>query len=170
MRVSMNHNSLPSSCGTFNFGEVEDYAIDIKCNLVTSTLDDNGNGTLRKVSECVEIGEDVLFDASLNGATLLVTSEQIWVEDNWRWIAAEGSNIEIKANGINRVLKIPEGTTMEIQNLKFVGGSASNGSAIDNLGNLTLRDCEVRRAVGSDSNPLRNRGMLNVYGNCDIGL
>jgi hypothetical protein len=170
MRVSMNHNGFPSSCGTFNFGEVEDYAIDIKCNLVTSTLDNNGNGTLRKVSECVDIGEDVLFDASLNGATLLVTSEQIWVEDNWRWIAAEGSDIEIKADGINRVLKIPIGTSMEIQNLQFVGGSAINGSAIDNLGTLILRDCSVRRAAGSDSNPLRNRGILNFYGNCDIGL
>ena len=35
MRVTMQYNAVPSSCGSFNFGEVEDYTV----NLGTGTLD-----------------------------------------------------------------------------------------------------------------------------------
>ncbi len=168
MRVSMRYNSAPSSCSVFANGEVEDYALDIKCNLVTSTLDDSGNGTLRNVSTCVADGEDVLFDPSLFNQSILITTGQISVEGNWKWMATEGSNIEIRAEGVNRVLKIFAGNSIEIQNLKFVGGSATNGSAIDNLGTLTLRDCGIYRGDGFDSNVLRNRGSMDFFGNCDI--
>ncbi len=88
---------------------------------------------------------------------------------NWLWMPAAGSNITVEANGINRVLKVLAGNSIEIQNLTFIGGYASNGSAIDNLGTLTLRDCILQRETGSSANTLRNTGLLNIYGNCDIG-
>lgn len=169
MRVSMRYNATPSSsCGTFANGEVEDYMLNIKCNMVTSTLDDAGNGTLRNVSACVDAGDNILFASSLNGQTLNVTSSQISVVDELKWMANAGANIQIQAVGINRILKIPIGTSMEVQNLKFVGGTATDGSAIDNLGTLILRDCDIHPAVGSNSIPLRNRGNMNVFGICDI--
>lgn len=168
MRVAMRYGATPSSsCGTYNNGEVEDYALDIRCNLVTSASD-SGNGSLRNVSACVDDGEDVLFDASLNGQTLSVTSSQITVDGDWRWMATAGSNIQISAVGVNRILKVPAGFSAEIQNLKFVGGTAAQGSAIDNLGSLILRDCDVYPAAGSGSIPLRNTGTMDVFGNCDI--
>ncbi len=168
MRVAMRYNATPSSsCGTFNYGEVEDYALDIKCNLVTSTLDDAGNGTLRNVSGCVDDGENIVFATTLNNQIITVNSSQMTANGHWKWMATAGSNIEVKASGINRVLNIPSGNTVEIQNLKISGGTAANGSAIDNSGTLILSDCDLHRALGS-GNALRNRGQLTLFGVNDI--
>ena len=170
MRVSMRYNSNPSSsCSLFANGEVEDYVLNIKCNLVTSNQDDAGNGTLRNVSQCVDDGEDVLFDPSLNGQILKVMDGQIQVEGNWKWMAEAGSNITIQAEGVNRVLKIQAGNSIEIQNLNFIGGSALDGNAIDNLGDLILRDCNLYKPAGSQTSVLRNRGTVEIFGQCDIG-
>ncbi|MDZ4748676.1 MAG: GEVED domain-containing protein [Saprospiraceae bacterium] len=168
MRVSMRYNATPSSsCGTHEYGEVEDYALNIRCNLVTSTLDNAENGTLRNVSACADDGEDILFASTLNNQTINLSSTQLTVDGHWKWMAAAGSNIEIKANSIPRVLIIPAGMTAEIQNLIITGGTNTNGSAIDNLGTLTLRDTKLYRATGTNT-ALRNRGPLTVIGICDI--
>ena len=76
--------------------------------------------------------------------------------------------VAVRVPPITLMMKIPAGFSIEIQNLKFVGGSADNGSVIDNLGNLILRDCNLFRAIGSSSNVLRNTGTVDIFGNCDI--
>jgi hypothetical protein len=168
MRVAMQYASPPSSsCGTYGYGEVEDYALNIRCNLVTSTTD-SGNGSLRNVALCVDNGEDVLFAPSLNGQTINVNSTQIVADGVWKWMATAGSNIQINAVNTTRILRVPAGFSAEIQNLKFVGGTAAQGSVIENLGTLILRDCDLFPAAGSGSTPLRNTGTLNVFGACDI--
>jgi hypothetical protein len=169
IRVAMKYNGAPALCEAFGFGEVEDYTLKVKCNLVTSTTD-SGNGSLRNVSLCVNDGEPVLFAPSLNNQTINVTSAQIMSDGQWKWMADAGTNITIQAVGINRILKVPVGTSAEIQNLKLIGGTAAEGSAIDNLGSLILRDCIVRSAPSSGSIPIRNTGTFNLYGVCNIGF
>jgi hypothetical protein len=167
MRVAMRYNNFPTSCGTFNNGEVEDYALNIKCNLVTSTSD-SGNGSLRNVSLCVNDGEDVLFAPSLNGQIINVTTGPITADGVWKWMANPGTNIQIKALNITRILSIPTGKSAEIQNLTLVGGTAAQGSAIDNAGMLVLRDCNVHPAPNTSTTPIKNTGTFNVFGVCDI--
>jgi hypothetical protein len=164
----MRYNQTPSSsCNTYSDGEVEDYALNIRCNLVTTTAD-SGNGSLRNVSGCADDNEPILFATSLNGQTLLVSGSQITSDGIWKWMPGANTNITVQASGVNRVLKVAAGTSVEAQNLKFIGGTAAQGSAIDNQGTLILRDCDVLPATGSSSIPLRNTGELSVFGNCDI--
>ncbi len=168
MRVAMRYNQTPSSsCGTFGDGEVEDYALNVRCNLVTSTSD-SGNGSLRSVATCVDDNEPVLFASSLNGQTLTVTGAQIISDGQWKWMAGENTNITIQASAVNRILRVAAGTNMEIQNLTFIGGTATTATAIDNQGTLLLRNCNIHPAVGSTNTPLRNTGQLTMEGVCDI--
>ena len=167
LRVAMKYNSAPALCEAFGFGEVEDYTLKVKCNLVTSTSD-SGNGSLRNVSLCVDDGDPVLFAPSLNNQTITVTGTQLISDGIWKWMATAGSNITIQAVSVNRIIRIPVGFSAEIQNLNLIGGTAAEGSAIDNLGSLILRDTNVHPAAGSGSIPIRNTGSISIYGNCDI--
>ena len=171
MRVSMRYNATPtSSCGTYDYGEVEDYALNIRCNLVTSTADDSGNGTLRNVSTCADDSENILFASTLNNQIINITTGPLVVDGIWKWMATAGSNIQINAGAITRLLTVPVGKSMEIQNLKLYGGTTSTGSTIDNAGTLILRDSNVYPATGSGSIPVRNNGTTNIFGLCNIKL
>jgi hypothetical protein len=171
MRVAMRYNATPSSsCGTYENGEVEDYTLNIRCNLVTSTADDTGNGTLRNVSTCADDSENILFSAALNNQIINITNGPIVVDGIWKWMATAGTNIQIKAGTITRLLTVPLGKSMEIQNLKLYGGTTATGSTIDNAGTLLLRDTNVYPAAGSSSIPVRNNGTANIFGLCNIRL
>lgn len=167
MRISMKNAPITSSCEAFVYGEVEDYSVKIKCNLVTSTTE-SGNGSLRSVSFCVADGDPVLFSPTLNNQVITLTSGALTSDGIWKWFADANSNITIKAAGAttNRILNIPVGKSAEIQNLKFLGGNATIANVIDNLGTLILRNCELRPPTGSTVSPLRNAsgGQTTIIG------
>jgi hypothetical protein len=167
-RVIMSRNPITSSCGTHDRGEVEDYTLNIRCNLVTTTAD-SGNGSLRMVSSCADDGENILFAPSLNNQTLNVENTAITVDGVWKWMATAGSNIQVKAaSNVSRVLTVPSGKSIEIQNLKIVGGNIGQYNAIENFGTLVLRDCDIHRTAGSNNPALRNAGTLTIFGTTDV--
>jgi hypothetical protein len=168
MRVAMKRGLTSStSCELFNYGEVEDYKIDIRCNMVTTTSD-SGNGSLRNVSMCADNLEPILFAPSLNNSIINVNA-QINADGQWKWMADNNTNITIQAvSPTSRVLSIVAGTSVEIQNLKIIGGTNQNGSAVDNSGTLILRNTDLKQATGTNTIPLRNSGFLQIEGSCDI--
>lgn len=169
MRIALRYNAVPPSCGSYDFGEVEDYSINIKCNLVTSSADDNGNGTLRNVSICADDNENILFTPALNNQIITISAGPLIVDGAWKWMANTGTNITIKAaQNVSRLLSIPAGKSAEIQYLTLIGGNTSPGSAIDNAGTLILRNDMVKPATSSSTIPIRNTGVMNVFGPTNI--
>ncbi|MEP6794504.1 MAG: GEVED domain-containing protein [Saprospiraceae bacterium] len=169
MRIAIRYNAIPPSCGSYDFGEVEDYSVNIKCNLVTSASDDSGNGTLRNVSICADDNENILFAPTLNNQTINISAGPIVVDGIWKWMPDLGTNITIKAgSAVSRLLSIPVSKSAEIQYLTLIGGNTSPGSAIDNAGILILRNSIVKPATSSSTIPIRNTGVMNVFGPTNI--
>ncbi|MGB4846544.1 MAG: GEVED domain-containing protein [Saprospiraceae bacterium] len=169
MRIAIRFNAVPLSCGSYDFGEVEDYSVLIKCNMVTSALDDSGNGTLRNVSICADDNENILFAPALNNQTINISAGPIIVDGLWKWMPDPGTNITIKAGPtVSRLLSIPISKSAEIQYLTLIGGNTSPGSAIDNAGTLILRNSVVKPATSSSTIPIRNTGVMNVFGPTNI--
>ncbi|MBR3549767.1 MAG: leucine-rich repeat protein [Treponema sp.] len=55
-------------------------------------------------------------------------------------IVGEGSGATINANTRGRVLNIPSGTNVTLENITLKSGSATNGGGINNAGNLTINE------------------------------
>ncbi len=169
MRIAVRFNAVPSSCGSYDYGEVEDYSVLIKCNMVTSTTDDSGNGTLRNVSMCADDNENILFAPALNNQIINVSAGPLVVDGAWKWMPEAGTNITIKAGpAVSRLLSIPINKSADIQYLTLIGGTTSPGSAIDNAGTLILRNSIVKPAINSATIPIRNTGVMNVFGPTNI--
>ncbi len=78
MRIAMRFNEMPSSCGSFNFGEVEDYTINIMDPAASNCPNDvvetgtYTNGTIEVFESntfidsdaIVELGADITYDAA----------------------------------------------------------------------------------------------------------
>jgi|GEM_PF-7014106 len=167
MRVSLNSLDEPMPCDAFWIGEVEDYLVNIKCNLVTST-NEEGNGSLRYVANCVDRGEAVLFSPVLDNEIIQITNSPIEVIDNWKWKADSSLNITITSENILRAINIPAYKSLEIEKLKIYGGMANQGSVIENNGILILRNCGLYATYTSDNVTLLNYGILKILGNCLI--
>jgi hypothetical protein len=169
MRVVMKRSALPTSCEVFEYGEVEEYMVNIRCNLVTSATD-TGNGSLRNVSTCADDNEPILFAPTLNNSIINVTQGPIICDGQWKWMADAGTNIQIKAVGITKVLSVPLQKSVEVQNLEITGGTASQGSAIDNIGTLILRNSTLKRAPATTTIPLHNTGSIFIHGICHLKI
>jgi len=108
MRVSMSYDSAPPCCGTFSYGEVEDYTINISGGTQTYTLSvasGSGDGDY-------EAGENVGITA--NGAP----SGQVFD----KWVVNSGSPSIANVNASSTTLTMPSGDVKVTATYKDDGG------------------------------------------------
>lgn len=71
MRVTMRYNTLPSNCGTFNYGEVEDYTINILSASPQPEINLVGNGnTINDGDTTPNLSDDTDFGSLATGSTV----------------------------------------------------------------------------------------------------
>ena len=169
MRVSMRYGLYYSTpCLTFNYGEVEDYSIQIHCNLVTSTSDE-GPGSLPWCAGCVDSGETITFKSTLHGQTISLEAAHVIIDSPLSITANPADDITVYGLSEPRVFQINDGVNASISGLYIIAGSAAEGSAIDNFGTLTLTDTQIYPHPGiSTSKLIRNTGTLILDGDCAV--
>ena len=103
---------------------------------VTNT-NDAGAGSFRQAVLDVAAGGAILFDASLNGTTITLTSE-VTINKNIVINGSGAENTTISGGGTTRILLITDGE-VTINNLTLTNGSAAdNGGAISASGSTVL--------------------------------
>jgi hypothetical protein len=94
---------------------------------VTNTLD-KGAGSLRDAITKAGNGDTIVFDPSLNGQTITLTSDQLNINKNLDIEGPGASLLAISGNNTNRVFNIPEGNSVTIAGLTITQG-LGNGSS-----------------------------------------
>jgi len=132
--------------------------------VVTSAADDGGPDTLRYAIYFAQDGDTVVFDSSLNGNTIHLTTYIDWpfyvelrIDKNLTILGPGSDKLAVSGGFYYRVFEVTGGSQVTISGLSIVeGGGRSTpgplspaqydelwGGAIYNWGNLTLNNCVV---------------------------
>src|SRR5262249_51632641 len=136
---------------------------------VLNTLD-KGAGSLRDTITNAKSGDTIVFDPSLDGQTITLTSDELAIKKSLHNEGPGASLLAISGNDTNRVFDISEGLTVTIAELTITQGRAAGGGngggAIQNVGsalNLTSDILSYNEAlnggysIGSSGGAVSNR-------------
>jgi hypothetical protein len=120
--------------------------------LTVTNNGDSGPGSLRAEVAAANSGDVITFAASLRAQTITLASPlMLSTSVTIKGFATGGPSIS--GNGSTEIFVIPSGASVTLAALRIENGSAANGGAIDNSGNLTIRSCSLlnNQAVGDAS-------------------
>jgi len=145
--------------------------------LVVTKTNDTEDGicdsdcSLREAVNAAASGDTIIFDPSLSGQTIMM-SETIYtpISISGKDLVIDGSSlgINIKISGENTTiypLYISSPAIVTLKNIDFINGSASNGGAIYNSGDLTISNSTFADNFASDTGgAIDNSGYLTITG------
>jgi len=113
--------------------------------ITVSNLNDSGPGSLREaiLDANSSLGLDnINFDASLTGGTILLTSGYLTITDDLNILGLGATNLTISGNNSSNVFIIGA-VAVQIDGLTISGGRSTSGGAIGNNGKLTLTNSTI---------------------------
>jgi beta-glucanase (GH16 family) len=125
--------------GTYLFDQVRRVPTPPPTELIVTTLDDSGPGSLRDALARIADGGTISFDASLAGGTLSLTSGQLTIDRSVTVDASSVAPLTISAGGTSRVVEVQAGAVVSISDVVIRDGvAAPQGGGILNNGVLGL--------------------------------
>ena len=116
------------------------------------TAADSGYGSLPAIMDCKPMGGTVRFHPLLSDASIRLTSTPLQIGEDKLIIADPLANITIDASMITRAFDINAGVSLELEGLRIISGTATEGSAFNVSGSLIIRNAVV------DPNPVPGNG------------
>jgi hypothetical protein len=126
---------------------------------------DAGAGSLRQALLNVCPSGTITFNASLSGATILLTSGQLLIDKD---VTIDGSalatRVAINPDNMSRVFQVNSGVTATLNSLRIIhGNTAGDGGGINNEGNLSLVNVSLfNNLTGGNGGGIYNTGTLTV--------
>jgi hypothetical protein len=122
--------------------------------LTVTTTADSGPGSLRAELAAAKSGDTIVFDPSLDGQTITLTSGQLAVNKSVTIQGPGAGLLTITGDNLSRVFDVKAKQTVVISGMTITGGNGiaepgathtfdGEGGAILDLGNLTLNGCTV---------------------------
>ena len=152
-RVDYETNTGGSRVGTVTIANQTFTVTQGGVDVVTTNIDSDAPGTLRRAIADASPGSTIVFQAGLSGSTIVLTGGELVVDKDLTIDAsALPGGLTIDANGIatgHRVMSIPEDVTVSLKSLHLTGGRVPAASAppygggIWNLGVLSIDQCTI---------------------------
>ena len=162
MRISMKNDAPPEVCEVFPFGEVEEYTVDIKCNMITNIYE-SGPGSINWVLDCLDQGDTAFFSPQIYDDTIKFMNGAVNIVQDVSVIADTSDLIYIAGMSDLVPLKIFDGTVVTLEGLHVIGSKGLLGSNIVNQGNLTLRNMVLMpNERNLNGIVLNNQGFLTI--------
>ena len=136
---------------------------------VTSSSDNGGSNTLRTIAENACPGDEIVFSASLDNATITLNSEII-IDKDVTISGPSNGNLKLSGGLGNRIFNVQESYTLTLNNIELRNGySVSNGGAFLNNGNVILDQVDfVNNFESSTPKAFTNLGSLIFVGDAII--
>src|SRR5216683_2750386 len=129
---------------------------------------DSGDGSLRAMLALASSGDTIIFDPSLAGQTITLTSGKLAIDKSLDMEGLGADQLAVSGNDASRVFDITGGgLTVTIADLAVAHGRASQGGGIDNAGStVTVFRCLLsnNQAVGVSGHDGDGGGILNEHG------
>ncbi len=134
--------------------------------IVVTNGADSGPGSLRQAILDSSSGDTILFDASLSGTSILLTSGQLLLT-NLLIIDASTlpGGIQLNGNSSSRIFQVASGATVVLNALTLTNGAVSGyggGINITSGGNLTLNNSTIAGCSGNYGGGIFNGAALTV--------
>ncbi|MFN8596437.1 MAG: Ig-like domain-containing protein [Anaerolineae bacterium] len=132
---------------------------------VTNT-NDSGTGSLRQAISSAAAGDTIVFDPSLRGATITLTSSELSINKRLSIAGLGAGDLTISGNNARRIFNVGSAGVVTISGLTIANGYINNasGGAIYNAGSLALVESVVTQSrVDGSSVGVMNRGGGGIY-------
>ena len=139
--------------------------------LMVTNSADSGAGTLRNLVASANPGDTIIFNNTLSGRTIALTSGQITLSNN---VTIDGSAlaspVQLNGNGSNRIFSTTSGANANLTFLVITNGYDTSGSAGGGILNgagctLTVSNCSFagNKAISAaGGGALHNNGFLSL--------
>ncbi len=136
--------SFPATVsGTYQIDLVERIPVPPPTELTVTTLDGDGEGSLRAAMAAIADGGTITFDPSLAGGTVGL-SQQLTATRSMTIDASASPGLILSGSGVDRVLAVDAGASVTLRDLVVRDGVAGpQGAGIFNNGELTLERVTV---------------------------
>ncbi len=136
--------------------------------LTVTNTSDNGTGSLRAAIAAAVAGDTIVFDSSLAGMVIVLTSAQLDITKN---LTIDGtalaSRVSISGNKARRVFSVSNNTNLALKGVAVINGLASDGAGLNvaSGSTLNLSACLISGNVASNfGGGVYNYGTLRVSG------
>jgi predicted outer membrane repeat protein len=141
-------------------------ALDERCLLSTLTVlntNDSGTGSLRAEITAASKGDTIVFDSSLDGQTINLTSGELVINKSLTVQGPGAGQLAISGGGLSRVFEVDAKETVSVSGLTLENGSADSGGAIGNAGGtLTVSGCTITGNNSTQGGAIYSWGQLTV--------
>ncbi|MFW2332191.1 carbohydrate binding domain-containing protein [Ilumatobacter sp.] len=142
------------AAGDFRFDLVRRTPVPPPSEVVVTTLDDSGPGSLREALSLIADDGTITFDPAVAGGTLTLTSGQLTVDRSVTVVGPPAAPVTISAGGASRVVQIGAGIDVSMSDLVIRDGvAAPQGGGILNAGTLSLDRVTVTENQENSAGP-----------------